>query len=240
MFTLTLGTSSAISLLCEYHVVDFGIGQFYTCTATILRDEGNDRLIAINGIHMTGQSDYSVVGFRIRDQNLKYFVKNVEIFFPNLKGINLDMNSISNVTNADLKVHKNLQYLSFRDNQITNLDSDLLDDLPNLIQVSFANNHIKHVGHDFTLPSASSNLFISFENNPCIHMWAHSLQSIVDLKFYLLVYCPPLISQIEQTMESRDNLLTRINSTVHIMEERISSMERIIEALRLSKSNADT
>jgi len=232
LFTLNLGTSSAISLNCEYHLVDFGIGEFYTCTATISKDAFNENLTTIHGNHTTGKDNGSVLGFRIRNQNLKHFVGKVEKFFPNLKGINLDMNSILNVTNAQLIAHKNLEYLSFRDNKITNLDGNLLNDLPNLKQVSFASNNIKHVGHDLQLPNGGTNCYITFENNPCIDMSAYTFDGVSSLKFNLLAKCPPLISQIEQSLKNRDNFITRLTSSVQKMDYRIASLEKTVEALR--------
>lgn len=102
--------------------------------------------------------------------------------------------------------------------------------------INFGNNSIKHVGHDLILPNTGS---IFFDGNPCTDFRASTPDQIVALRFTLLVSCPPTISQIENTLESRHNLLTNVNDKVINHTIVLTNVHGQIESLVESHSGID-
>lgn len=211
------------------------IGSIYTCDAGILSD-GSEIVTSIYGNHIDGRSNSDVHGFVIHSQGLAFIPVNVESFFPNIRALDVYNNFISNVTNFHLKPFTNLVHFAIIDNKITSLDTDVFKGLSFLNYVSFRNNSIRHVGHDFILPSLGE---IHFDLNECINEVAVNATQIDSLKFNLLLKCPPKISQIEHTLEGRPNLLTNVNSEVKLLEQRVQLLENAIELLMGSKTSKD-
>ncbi len=95
--------------------------------------------------------------------------------------------------------------------------------------ITFESNNIKHVGHDINLPNHG---YVDFNKNFCISQSATTPEQFATLKLNLLRYCPPTISQIEDTLESRPNLLSQL-------ERRVAFLEGIIKK-KLSLKNVET
>lgn len=204
------------------------IGDRYTCEARVLMNE-NENVTTIYGAHQSGKGNIDVQGIQIFGQNLSFFPTNMDAFFPNLVAIYLSNNSISTVSNSHLIPFTNLQILTFHINRISMLDSNLFAGMtwPSTnLYISFYSNDIKHIGHDINLPNFGT---IDFEKNPCISQRANNAtDEIATLKLNLLRYCPPTISQIEETLESRTNLLTQLKIRNTELETRVAFIEALI------------
>lgn len=233
---------NALGLNCQFSTRHFElVGDLYSCEATLLTDYENvERVTVVYGLHQSGKGHGDVAGLYIHDQDMKYFPVNIESFFPNLKALVFPHNSILSVNQTHLQPFPNLEYLDLYTNNITMLGSNLLSGLQSMRRLSVASNNIQHVGHDFILPN---NGFAYFESNPCINITALTPEAMETLRFDLLKNCPPTISQIEETLESRKNLLTNLDKRVQYLanevsyvkyvneylERRIEFLERIIE-----------
>lgn len=202
----------------SYHL----IGNLYYCSGRILAGGSESNIEAIYGTHQSGFGNEDVLGLSISSQNMEYFPTSIESFFPNLIAIYFPFNDISFVTNDHLKPFPNLQYFSIINNKITALDSNLFDGLNSLKLVRFTKNNIQHVGHDIRFSETGE---VSFALNPCIDRFATTTDEITALKFYLLVSCPPSISLIEATLESRSNLITKNNGQVQRLNSRTDFLE---------------
>lgn len=211
------------------------IGSIYTCEAGVLTD-GSDTVSAIYGNHQSGKTDLDVHGLVLQSKGLDFVPRNVDSFFPNIRAVDLYSNLISSIRNVHLRQFKNMVYFAVMDNKLTSLDSNLFDGLPFLNYISFTNNSIKHVGHDFILPSLGE---IYFDLNDCISYNAVNATQIDSLRFKLLLNCPPTISQIEDTLEGRPNLLTNVNSEVQTLQVRVAFLEAAIETILSSKISND-
>lgn len=220
--------SWCIALNCTFTMQEFSpIGSIYTCQAGILF-RGNDTVTDIYRIHWTDKTDADVHGIAIQSQGLQFFPINIEAYFPNIIAFDVYSNLIPSISNSHLQSFTDLVHFSVVDNQIQSLDSDLFSGLPALSYISFNNNSIQNVGHDFILPSSGQ---IFLDNNDCIHQAAVNATEIIDLKFNLLRQCPPSISQIEKSLEDRQNLLSNVYKEVRSLEVRVAQLELAIELL---------
>lgn len=181
----------------------------------------------VYGAHQSGRGHNDVHALLIQSQNLPIVPTNIKTFFPNIRALQFHNNSISNISNNHLISFPNLQYLNLQTNKISLLDSNLFNGLTSMRVIIFNYNNIKHVGHDINLPDSGT---IYFNGNACMDQQATTPEQIVTLKLNLLRYCPPTISQIEHTLESRQNLLTDLKSKVFQLERRIAFLEAFIES----------
>lgn len=244
LLCINFNMCKALGFNCLFSMVYYvHVGEVYSCGATLLHDENIETVTSVFGAHQSGKGHTDVVGIQIYRQDLEFFPLNMEAFFPNIKAIAYISNSIFSINNTHLAPFPNLEYFSLLGNRITSLDSNLFYGLQSIRYISMQENNIKHVGHDFILPDSAEILFYS---NPCISMGAADPDRIVALRFELLRNCPPTISQIEDTLESRNNLLTNLDAKVQNLrnevtgmkyansqlEERVAFLEGIIEGLR--------
>jgi len=219
-------STSAIELNCTFGNVFYTIpGSLYTCTATLLSNENSDVTLVI-GNHDNDRDHFDVEALRIQSQALQFFPTNVEEFFPNLKAFSFYNNSISSITNNHLRPFPNLEYLRVLLNNITVLDTNLFSNMTSVRYIDFDSNNLRHVGHDIDLPDTG---YLYFQSNPCIDERATTAGEIANVKLDLLRGCPPTISQIEDTLESRPNLITESQIRILELEARVALLEGIIE-----------
>lgn len=227
LFVSIWKTSEAISINCTFEQVNYGgsIGSVYRCIATTLFDgRDSDMLTVVYGFHLNGNANVNVQALVINSQNLAFVPRNIEAFFPNLRVLNLALNSISNIKNEHLIPFPNLIQLELGVNRITTLDSNLFSGMTLLRQMDFRYNNIMHVGHAINLLNDAINL--DFRHNPCIDLLANTIDAIANLRFELMANCPATMSQIETDLASRPNLLTNLNSQVQSVVKRTESLEQ--------------
>lgn len=209
-----MSISGGLSIDCEYSVDIFGfVGTVYTCTGTIVLNDPKDTVTSTSGSHHRRMNDSTVEGLWIYQKHLNHFPKNVELFFPNLKAISLEDNSITKVSNAVLRPHQHLEWLNLSGNRINQLDSDIFDGLPNLKFIDFYDNHIKKIGHDIKLPSTGN---INFHSNLCIDMGATNPKEIAALHLNLLVMCShnPRLAFIEESLRTINNNIKELKECI--------------------------
>lgn len=236
LFATNIQILNAVVFNCTFEMYTHSyIGTVYHCAAQILLDGQNDTLAAVYGTHQSDKGHIDVKQLFAQYQGLQFFPRNIESFFPNLIAIRFAANQISHISNEHLVPFPNLVWLSFWSNRVTSLDSNLFAGLPSIRYINFSTNNIKHVGHDIILPETGE---IRFGFNTCIDKSALTPNDIIFLRFSLLVNCPPTISQIEATLESRPNLITNVYREVkdlaqsHIdMQFEISHLKQRVEQL---------
>lgn len=224
-------------LYCEYKMLNVlnieTMTDVYSCKGVIVsRAEGE--ITSISGIHMnTNKNDEDVIGLQVNGQDLKTYLRNVEKRFPNLEQINLSYNEITELTNEDLLLHKNLTHFMINENMISSLNDNIFDDLPELKQFYLNNNNLMHVQHDIRLPTTTS---FYFANNTCIHQNATSYEEIEQLLLDFLVKCPPTMLQMEESIAIRENLFTDLEKRNFILKNRLHFLEehnrKILEVLK--------
>lgn len=212
----TLNFSSGITLDCEFFYFPASPPRIplYTCVANLLNKSiSNGDVTDVFGTHELGKQNKDVHGLLIYNQSMPFFPTNIEAFFPNIKDLSFQFNSIPSVSNRHLIPFPNLEILNLQVNKITTLDGNLLSGLKYLNFVNFLgneitsldsnlflgqdlleyidfrSNNIKHVGHDFVLPNTGT---IQFWGNPCININAFTPYDIANLRDMLRLNCPPI------------------------------------------------
>lgn len=234
---------TAIALHCRFEMVVVDSVQTYTCSAILLIETLSDRgVTAIFGAHASGKDNQNVQGLNIISQNLAFFPTNIEEFFPSLGVIDLSCNSIQTVSNTDLSPLPNLWYVrlsnnristldrnlfvglnalrvvNLSENEITSIDGNLFASLNGKSSIDLSNNRIRSFGHELVLPK---DVYVQLLNNTCVSTTSKAHDDVAELKFYLLIHCPPTISLIESSLESRSNFITGLLN-------RVANLERIV------------
>lgn len=224
LFATRCEVSGTLTLSCTFGRYEYKhVGRIYECIAkTELFGENDEKVAAISGIHLNGMTNVDVQGLDISFNSLKFFPQNIESFFPNLKVLYCAVNSVSYISNYHLVPFPNLVYIDLRGNKISSLDSNVFYGLTALKRIDFRYNNIKHVGYEFILPETGE---IKFNSNVCIDRDAFTADEINYLKFALLVNCPPTISQIETSLASRPNFITKVNAEIHNFAKRTDEMD---------------
>ncbi|XP_037047385.1 uncharacterized protein LOC119082112 isoform X1 [Bradysia coprophila] len=194
-----------IALDCVFRSYSFAlIGSRYVCVARVLFD-ANENVTTVYGLHETGKGHEDVHGIVMTSQNLEFVPTNIESFFPNVIAISLWDNHITSIQNRHLAPFPNFEYLWLEGNNLTSVDGGLFSGLNSMRFINFNSNRIRHVGHDLDLPLGGE---VRFTGNSCISQTAATPDAVATLKLNLLRNCPPTISQIEDSLETRPNLLT--------------------------------
>lgn len=223
LLSIRMGISD--ELVCEFlqlNVLDIVKGdEVYSCKGRVNLGD-NDGDTTVSGIHKLSKSNENVKGLQITEDDMSYFIKNIDKTFPNLEQINLSSNKITKLTNEDLLPHKNLKYFMINNNNISSLNSNIFENLPKLEEFYFIDNGLLHVQHDITLPT---NVSFYFKNNTCINENATDTEAVQRLQYSFIVNCPPTISQIEDTLQKRKNLFTYLRTRNIILKERLAQLE---------------
>lgn len=185
---------------------------------------------------MSGKSNAHVLALRMNSKSMTTLPENIESFFPNLKALHFGENLISNINNSYLSPFTDLRFLSLWYNRVTKLDSNLFEGLQLMSYINFEFNRITNIGHDFVLPTSAN---VRFYGNPCTSDSASTPEGIVLLKFYLLIRCPPTISHIENSLESRTNLLTKVKEQVQRLEQKNRQLDDQLYYLELRMASLE-
>lgn len=184
--------SESVTLDCRYEQNSWTtIGSVYQCTAKInlLEVFEQIKIERITGKHEPGKTNRDVEFLEIKHQNLQWFPKGIEQFFPNLKGIRANNNDIKVITKDDLKVFPKLQYFDFFNNELTMLDGDLFSMTPNLQYIDFNHNKIKKIGKN-TFKSLINLQYLYFNGRDnCVGGGATSRTHVETLVSLLSISC---------------------------------------------------
>lgn len=228
-------------------MIRYNSNEIYACSGTALTETRIEEVTQIFGAHQSGKLNGDVLGLTILEQNIGFFPRNIEAFFPNIAVIDFSNNSISSISNQNLITFPNLRHLGVSNNRISSLNSNLFSGLNSLrfillndnainsldsnlfagvnsgSFIDLSNNAIRHVGHNFILPKQSD---IWLENNICVDASFHTFSDdiIEEIKFDLLKKCPPTISLIESTLESRDNFIRDLLNRIRALEAKIEDL----------------
>lgn len=182
-----------VEIECEYEMMYWHIGYFYTCTATVFSVNIPTAVTAINGTHMEGKFHADVKGFWISgSKTLTKIPNGIGDFFPNLKVFWWCNGNISSIDSSTFQAFPNLLQIDLGHNKIVTLDGDEFQFTRKLRYISFKYNLLEHVGKDL-LTGLIDLTWADFQFNPCTKAWtaADAPNQIHELKDQLLIKCPP-------------------------------------------------
>lgn len=194
IFVTTFSLSHALTFTCM-----FPSSQKYCNYFGIVRTIsyiGNDRkLVRVLGDHRDGNSNLNVEKLTISNhQSLTFIPRNMSDFFPNLRKLDMNKNSIGALNRDDLKGLWKLTSLSLADNNIKIITRGFFENNLLLERINFSNNKIKIVS-EFVFDSLYHLKSLDFTYNKCINQAAHFSFEFELLKEHLDTRCKPVPSR---------------------------------------------
>lgn len=257
-FFLLILSVSGLVLDCNFNNGSNWIllGNVYTCQASV-RGEGLE-VTQVNGSHLAEKSNNDVifVTFDPQANDIKYLPRNIESFFPNLRGFRFMATNFLSVSTQDLKPFPNLEYFASFTNKVEVLGGDLFKFNPKMRYVGFSNNLLKSVGYNMLIDLKELEQ-VDFYNNPCMNAGASNSAGIQNINQQLLTSCMNNVttsSTIQTTTEGTTTTFTTQETTENTpevcpiqcqekfhsfeqrYEERIIELEKQIRELNLRPS----
>lgn len=226
LILLALCSSNGILLDCVYTDSDIGvIGNLYTCTAGILSSPGNRDVSDVTHNHNGGRNNSDVKALII-NEDIDFTPRNIHSFFPNLAAFIINNRNTAELTRESLKGLTSLRHFDFGINLLRVIEEDLFVENPLLQWIYFGSNPIRHVGFNVfdDLPNVNT---LDMANTTCINLVAISPPDLDNLKFRILVQCPPTFEMLEARLVSGSVLQNII--TAHIEEEVDPIRDMLIE-----------
>ncbi|KAG5669338.1 hypothetical protein PVAND_017226 [Polypedilum vanderplanki] len=213
-------TQKSFSLRLDCNFVNFfwaTLSHTYSCDATIEKCVNDDddtcesnrpEVNAIYGLHEENernklrQSDETVHGLLIVHQrHVTKFPRNIEGYFPNLLGIDMEGCGLTTISARDLAPFKNLRQISLEDNKITELASNLFHHNPNLRRIDLEGNNIIHIGLDI-FRHLNQLEIVYLRYNPCTNDNSLALNraEMKVLEWEIQVECPATLNMLSHAL----------------------------------------
>lgn len=195
-FILISQSIGSFVLYCYYNNHYYGyignnyVGTAYACEGVVDVIEDDSReILMVYGNHLSKQSAETVQFFHISNEILTTMPTNLDIFFPNLRGIIVQKSNLIHLSCDDLKSFYNLTIFSATGNPLESIDGDLFRYNPSLQLVDLSSNKIREIGENLllTLPKLKE---AYFAKNLCVDENAKSPIEILRLNVKLPRLCP--------------------------------------------------
>jgi hypothetical protein len=188
VFFVSFGQS--VILHCDFYMKPWnnvGIGYEANCYTEIT---GMPTFIEeVRGTHLSGKGNLNVEFFYEQGNLLTSIPRNLERFFPNLKGIYF-FAPLSQVSSNDLRPFRNLVSFESVNGRFTSIPGDLFQHTRQLTQIIFSVPGLESVGTNL-LTGLNELTHLTFESLKCIERFhANTPQLIQELKEKLRVQCP--------------------------------------------------
>lgn len=171
---------------CEYSCdVEYQIiGSVCRCKVMGYNSEVRETISDIDGL----PEHSNVEMLLIDDQKMKLLPSNLNISFPNLKGLIIDSSTLISITREDLKQFPNLKFVMIGNNNIELLNDNLFEDNEAIEWLAFINNFTKRIGSDILNPLKNLK-FANFQRNTCVNFKANEASEIDRLKILIRQNC---------------------------------------------------
>jgi hypothetical protein len=160
----------------------------YSCIADVKGIIVHKVVTELYGVHGFEKENKDVKIVQISNQHLLQMPRELEGFFPNIKGFFINFCKLTSISKDDLKPYKHLMYFSVRNNLLTKIDGNLFQYNPKIEFVSFGYNKINDIGND--LMEKLKNIHIaSFIKNKCIDKFATTASALQKVKKDIKARC---------------------------------------------------
>lgn len=186
LISTLLGQTIGIDLKCQ--IVDEGWGSLegFECKAVGWSITGDHEVVtSING---KTEALNDVVVLSVEDQTLNYFPKNLDKFFPSLKGIKVLNTGLKSIKQENLKPFPKLSHLALFGGDLEKLDNDLFAYNPNLQWLALDDNKLNFIG-DNLLTHLEKLKKVSLYNNRCINKKAWKRDDVEDIVEVIRTNC---------------------------------------------------
>jgi hypothetical protein len=209
------GLSTAVIFECEFGMHSWSAQDLYTCYRPKISNVELPSLLEVIGVHAQAKADLDVHGLYIQSEMI-FMPKEVELFFPNLKFLQLHLANLQVIT-ADTLKFPNLVWFSSHTNKLTSVDGDLFKNTLKLQYIAIYNSQLEHAGKGL-LDNLRDLQTVEFRLNNCVNVAATNPQAIQQLKQTLLTDCPPK-EKAPNTTESTTTSSETCNLTCSIFDE---------------------
>jgi len=168
--------SMSIIIECKYDTWNYNIlGNIYDCSV-----ENYPRIVThesalitrINGQHKSPRSSDDVVGFQAVNKVIRYFPRDLEKFFQNIRAIYIGSSQLGQIHQSDLKPLINLTYFYLWSNNIDVIEEGLFDFNPHLQLLGLDENKIIHI-HPTVFDHLDNLRYFWLKNMPCVQENVH-------------------------------------------------------------------
>ena len=146
-------------------------------------------LEAVRGSFLDGRGPNDVTHLFVLDEHISYFLKDTNVFFPQLKAISWYHSELQSLTADDLQPYPNLISLGLWMNNLVALDGDIFLHTLKLQYIDFDLNSISSVGVNI-LDGLLDLKIADFSHNNCIDNFANTEENLASLKRNLTAQCP--------------------------------------------------
>lgn len=161
----------------EYQV----IGNVCSCKVLNFISNNREVISEIDGLPEDSGNNNNVELLLIDEQKMKLLPHDLNLYFPNLKGLIIDSSELNSITRGDIQQFPSLRFLMIGNNNIESLGDDLFENNTSIEWLSLINNFIKRIGSE-TLTPLRNLKFANFQRNSCINFKATDDSSIEKLK----------------------------------------------------------
>lgn len=189
---LLITLTHSMDIECDYHEEELlNFGNRYICDVEVKHYGFSRSVKSVTGVHLPGKnnSDVEIVSFGHQKQ-ITNIPENLNKFFPNLIGLEIENGSISSLFGHELRKYPKLKLLRLDNNYIESIPSGFFDGNPELEAVSFQSNRIVKIGQE--LFRGLFNLsFMNFNFNQCISTTSNRHQNVTSVLKILRKNCEP-------------------------------------------------
>lgn len=197
IISLLLAGSEANILNCNYaNTNEWLVGNRYSCHAQFV-PAGNTRVVtAVSQNHLPGNTDASVLAFRLFRQDVGFAPLNIDAFFPNLISLLLDSIGIQEIPQNYFIGFPNLEVVVLGGNEIQVIDANTFDNNPLIHGMAWNSNPIRNIGRN-VFDHLNALVTLQILDTICIDAWANSNRAAVELiLLQIAVNCPPATAKI--------------------------------------------
>lgn len=186
-------SSSALRINCDFKNITWTFGNGYSCELKTVIDNSDPSTLVINNTaeHSDGFNNDDVLGFLIKDKDIKELPNNIGWRFRALKGFECENCGVERLRSSVLERLSDLVHLALPRNKIKKIPSNFFRFTLELQWVYFHNNQLNNAGLNF-MKVLKKVRGIYFVNNGCISDNAVFERSrFLNVMFNMMRRCPP-------------------------------------------------
>lgn len=213
--------------------------NLYTCNVKNLVLTEQSVLDFVSQNHLAGKSNNDVEVLQIHDQICDFLPRNVEKFFPNLRGLSILRTTLKTITRENLAPFPNLLFTYIAATKVEILDWDLYLSTPKVEFISFSESPVSSVGPSL-LDSLKNLKEVHFSKCACIQKYVLTSAQIGEMRRALAVSCPPTLEMQQRAIFYHNDFFGKklkylvehetapLNEKIDQMSERIADLEKLI------------
>jgi len=209
--------ANGLILDCSFKISNHSVLEnIYGCNAKVIFLSENDAEVQyVFQNHLSGKRNSDVTGLILNDQELltHQIPASINLFFANLKLLDLKNTSISLLSTDDISPFSKLQVLILMNNLIKILDGKVFTQNSGLIYIDFDDNLLTNTGTKLLEPLTELN-YAYFGNNICTDSYVNNTTSVERFKIQLSSNCPPTFDMLVGEILENDIFLSRIDSII--------------------------